>query len=234
MLTSLAKLAEDRFATVEATSFDIHRTIQPFFDRCELGGAAQGQALRFAPNSEIYGDGEENEGFYRVLSGVVRTCKFRPDGQRQIEAFHLPGEIFGFITGVARRVSAEAVCDSAVVSYQWCAFESPGEIDAQLVGKFFVSAMQSLRCAQEHSLLLGRHGAAQKVAGFLVEMADRAGCDKFIDLPMARQDIADYLGLTMETVSRTFKRLERGAIISLPKARRVCVKDERALRRICS
>ena len=92
--------------------------------------------------------------------------------------------------------------------------------------------MQSLRRAQEHSLLLGRSGAAVKVATFLVDMADRVGCGQIIDLPMARQDIADYLALTIETVSRTLSRLERDAYKSLPTARRVCVMNERALRRI--
>jgi CRP/FNR family nitrogen fixation transcriptional regulator len=94
--------------------------------------------------------------------------------------------------------------------------------------------MQNLQRAQEHSLLLGRRSASQKVAAFLVEMADRAACDRIIDLAMARQDIADYLNLTIETVSRTLSNLERAAIISLPTTRRVGVKDGEALRRICS
>ena len=139
----------------------------------------------------------------------MRTCKFRSDGQRQIDGFHLPGEIFGFGTGATHRLSAEAVCDSAVVAYRWRAFTSRGDIDDRLVGQFFVCAMQSLRRAQEHSLLLGRRGAAQRVAAFLVEMADRAGCYHIIDLPIARQDIADYLGLTIETVCRTLSNFER-------------------------
>ena len=184
--------------------------------------------------ARIYGEDDENRSFYKVLSGVVRTCKFRSDGQRQIDAFHLPGEIFGFATGDTHRLSAEAVCDSAVVAYHWSAFKSRGDVDDRLVGRFFVCAMQSLRRAQDHSLLLGRRGAAQRVAAFLVDMADRAARDQIIDLPMARRDIADYLGLTIETVSRTLSNLERESIITLPTARRVCVKDGRALRRISS
>jgi CRP/FNR family nitrogen fixation transcriptional regulator len=136
--------------------------------------------------------------------------------------------------GATHRLSAEAVCESTVIAYHWCAFKSDGDIEDRLVGQFFVCAMQSLRRAQEHSLLLGRSGAAVKVATFLVDMADRVGCGQIIDLPMARQDIADYLALTIETVSRTLSRLERDAFISLPTARRVCVMNERALRRISS
>lgn len=234
MLNAFSSRSDDRFLTVEAAPASIHRTIRSFSFQREVGGAEDGRGLHFALDSQIYGEDDENRSFYKVLSGVVRTCKFRSDGQRQIDAFHLPGEIFGFATAATHRLSAEAVCDSAVVAYHWSAFTSRGDIDDRLVGQFFVCAMQSLRRAQDHSLLLGRRSAAQRVATFLVDMADRIGCDKIIELPMARQDIADYLALTIETVSRTLSRLERDAFISLPTARRVCVKDGRALRRICS
>jgi CRP/FNR family nitrogen fixation transcriptional regulator len=233
MLTSLSNFADDRFSTLKAAPLGMHRTVQSSSDRREPG-TVHGQVLHFAPDAEIYGDGDENASFYKVLNGVVRTCKFRSDGRRQIDAFHLPGEIFGFDAGASHRLSAEAVCDCAVVAYRWRALETPGEIDDRLAGQFFVYAMQNLQRAQEHSLLLGRRSAVQKVAAFLVEMADRAACDHIIDLAMARQDIADYLGLTIETVSRTLSNLERDAIISLPTARRVCVNNAQALRRISS
>ncbi len=233
MLTSLSNFADAGFSTIRAAPSAMHRTVQPFSDRREGGGSAHGgQVLHFAPDAEIYGDGDENASFYKVLSGVARTCKFRSDGRRQIDAFHLPGEIFGFDAGTRHRLSAEAVSDCVVVAYRWRAVEAPGEIDDRLAAQFFGYAMQNLQRAQEHSLLLGRRSASQKVAAFLVEMGDRAACDHIIDLAMARQDIADYLGLTIETVSRTLSNLERDAIISLPAARRVCVKNAQALRRL--
>jgi CRP/FNR family nitrogen fixation transcriptional regulator len=220
------------FATVKATASGQHRTIFP--DRREANGSAHGQALRFAPDAHIYRDGDENGSCYQVLAGLVRTCKFRSDGRRQIDAFHLPGEFFGFDAGDRHRLSAEAVCDCAVIPYRWRALETSGEIDDRLAGRFFFHAMQNLRRAQEHALLLGRSSAVQKVAAFLVDMADRAPFDQFIDLAMARHDIADYLGLTMETVSRTFSNLERAAVISRPTARRICITNGQALRRISS
>jgi CRP/FNR family nitrogen fixation transcriptional regulator len=233
MLTSLSNFADAGFSTIRTAPSAMHRTVQPFSDRREGGGSAQGgQVLHFAPDAEIYGDGDENASFYKVVSGVARTCKFRSDGRRQIDAFHLPGEIFGFDAGTRHRLSAEAVSDCVVVAYRWRAVEAPGEIDDRLAAQFFGYAMQNLQRAQEHSLLLGRRSASQKVAAFLVEMGDRAACDHIIDLAMARQDIADYLGLTIETVSRTLSNLERDAIISLPTARRVCVKNGQALRRL--
>ncbi len=235
MLNSFSNFADIGLAAVKAAPTDMPRMARSFSDRRETGGGAHsGQVLHFAPDSEIYGDGDENVSFYKVLSGVVRTCKFRSDGRRQIDGFHLAGEIFGFDAGSRHRLSAEAVCDSAIVAYRWRALESSGEIDDRLAGQFFGYAMQNLQRAQEHSLLLGRRSAAQKVAAFLVEMADRATSDQVFDLAMARQDIADYLGLTIETVSRTLSILERDDVISLPTARRVCVKNNQALRRLSS
>jgi CRP/FNR family nitrogen fixation transcriptional regulator len=235
MLTLFRAEPMTDFSTLKPARSAMHGIVQSFSDRREASGSAHGgQVLHFAPDAEIYGDGDENASFYKVLSGVVRTCKFRSDGRRQIDAFHLPGEIFGFDAGTRHRLSAEAVSDCVVVAYRWRAVEAPGEIDDRLAAQFFGYAMQNLQRAQEHSLLLGRRSASQKVAAFLVEMADRAACDRIIDLAMARQDIADYLNLTIETVSRTLSNLERAAIISLPTTRRVGVKDGEALRRICS
>ncbi len=232
MLTSFSNFAEDRISTAKGSQ-GMQRSAQSFPDRREAAGAAHGQVLHFAADAGIYGDGDENASFYKVLNGVVRTCKFRSDGRRQIDAFHLSGEIFGFDAGARHRLSAEAVCDCTVVAYRWRALETPGEIDDRLAGQFFGYAMQNLQRAQEHALLLGRRSAAQKVAAFLIEMTDRSSSDQ-IDLAMARQDIADYLGLTIETVSRTLSNLERDGVISLPTARRVFIKNGQALRRISS
>jgi CRP/FNR family nitrogen fixation transcriptional regulator len=235
MPTSLSNLPDVGFLWIKAAPSGAHRTVQPFSDRLETGGSAYGgEVLHLAADSEIYGDGDESTSFYKVLSGVVRTCKFRRDGRRQIDAFHFPGEIFGFAASARHLFSAEAVCNCAVVAYRWRAFVTAGEIDDRLLGQFFVYAMQSLRRAQEHSLLLGRRSAPQKVAAFLIDMADRAASGQIIELAMARRDIADYLGLTIETVSRTLSTLERDAIVSLPTARRVCVRNGQALRRFSS
>ena len=235
MPTSLSNLPDVGFPWIKAASSGTHRTVQPFSHRLEAGGSAYGgEVLHLAADSEIYGDGDESTSFYKVLSGVVRTCKFRSDGRRQIDGFHLAGEIFGFAAGARHLFSAEAVCDCAVVAYRWQAFEAYGVVDVRVVGQFFVCAMQSLRRAQEHSLLLGRRSAAQKVAAFLVEMADRAAGGQIIDLAMARRDIADYLGITIETVSRTLSDLDRDAIVSLPTPRRICVRNGPALRRLGS
>jgi CRP/FNR family nitrogen fixation transcriptional regulator len=189
-----------------------------------------GVVMHFAPERQLYAEGDDARSFYKVVSGVVRTCRFLSDGRRQIDAFHMEGDVFGFEAGADHRMSAEAVSDCTVIAYRRRGLEAIVFHDDRLGNWFFAHAMTSLALAREHSLLLGRGSAAQKIAVFLQEIADREGNDNAADLPMSRQDIADYLGLTIETVSRTLSQLERDGIIALPTARRVELKDRRALR----
>ncbi|VFU10079.1 Nitrogen fixation regulation protein FixK [Methylocella tundrae] len=194
----------------------------------------RGNCCIFLPDAEIYADGCDNVSFYKVVSGVVRTCKFRSDGRRQIDAFYLPGDMFGFETGAEHRLSAEAVSECAVASYRWRGLDAIASADDWTARQFLSYALQNLRRAQEHSLVLGRRSASQKVAAFLIDMADRGPAGQTIDLAMARQDMADYLGLTIETVSRTLSQLEREGLISLPSARRICITNRIALHRLSS
>ncbi len=198
------------------------------------GFGQAGQILHFAADEEIYADGCENSSFYKIKSGVVRTCKFRSDGRRQIDAFYLSGDIFGFEEGSQHRHSAEAISECVVIAYRWRGVDALCSADSRLARQFLSQAMQGLRRAQDHALLLGRRSAAEKVAAFLADMAARGGHGEFIDLPMARQDIADYLGLTIETVSRTLSQLERDDVIALQSARRVRVTDRVLLQRMGS
>lgn len=187
------------------------------------------QILHFAADSEIYGDGNEARSYYKVTVGVVRTCRFLSDGRRQIHSFYIAGDVFGFEAGTEHRLSAEAVTDCTVVAYRRRGLEALAATDERLVQRFFSYALQCLERAQEHSLLLGRRSAAQKLAAFLLEMSNRRPGGEIIDLAMTRQDIADYLGLTIETVSRTLSQLERDGVITLPAARQVCLKKRAIL-----
>ncbi|MEA2740520.1 MAG: family transcriptional regulator, nitrogen fixation regulation protein [Acetobacteraceae bacterium] len=193
-----------------------------------------GVVMHFGPDRPIYAEGDEARCFYKVVSGVVRTCRFLSDGRRQIDAFHMTGEVFGFEAGSDHRMSAEAVSDCTVVAYRRRGLETMIARDDRLGRWFFAHAMNCLELAREHSLLLGRGSAAQKISAFLLEASSREGSDGVIDLAMSRQDIADYLGLTIETVSRTLSQLERDGTIKLPTARRVVLKDRRALKMLNS
>jgi CRP/FNR family nitrogen fixation transcriptional regulator len=195
-------------------------------DELELTGVT----VHAAADHQIYAEGDEARCFYKVVSGVVRTCRFLSDGRRQIDAFHREGDVFGFEAGADHRMSAEAVTECTVIAYRRRGLETMVSQDDRLGRWFFAHAMTCMASAREHSLLLGRASAAQKIAAFLLEVGDREGGGGVVDLMMSRQDIADYLGLTIETVSRTLSQLERDGVIGLPSARRVVLKDRRTLR----
>ncbi len=183
--------------------------------------------MHFAQDRDIYGEGDNAGVYFKVVSGVVRNCKFLSDGRRQIDAFHVAGDIFGFELGWEHTLSAEAVCDCVVVPYRRRGAD--GAKDELLSQQLFSHAMRSFAKAQEHSLLLGRRSAVEKVAAFLIEWAEQTASGAIVNLAMTRQDIADYLGLTIETVSRTLSQLERDAFIELPSARQITLKKVGAL-----
>jgi CRP/FNR family nitrogen fixation transcriptional regulator len=195
---------------------------------------AIGPVMHFAQDRDIYGEGDDADVFFKVVSGVVRTCKFLSDGRRQIDSFHVAGDVFGLEAGAEHTLCAEAVCDCTVISYRRRGLEMLAANDGSLSHQLFSYAMRSLARAQEHSLLLGRRSAVEKVAAFLIEWAEYAPESRVISLAMTRQDIADYLGLTMETVSRTLSQLERDGLIELPTARQIWIKNLAALRNLNS
>jgi len=191
-----------------------------------------GAAVRFERNTEIYGEDEPAEYFYQVVSGAVRTYKLLSDGRRQIGAFHLPGDVFGLEAGQNHHFSAEAIATSVVRVAKRSAIIALAGRDHDLATELWTRTANNLELAQDHMLLLGRKNAEERVASFLLQMADRAAAERTVDLPMSRQDIADYLGLTIETVSRTLTQLEGKATIELPSSRRVCLCNRAALQRL--
>jgi CRP/FNR family nitrogen fixation transcriptional regulator len=186
-------------------------------------------AHHYTANAEIYGAGTSARWFYVLISGVVRTCRFLSDGTRQIEAFYVAGEIFGLEEIGEHRLTAEAVCDCAVIALRRDGIERGQKAELGLANRMLDYAMRHLGQAREHAMLLGRRGALQRLAAFLLETAARQDDADVIALSMPRQDIVDYLGMTIETVSRSFSQLERDGLIGLPAARRIAIKDREAL-----
>jgi CRP/FNR family nitrogen fixation transcriptional regulator len=193
-----------------------------------------GAAMRFDQNAEIYGDDEPADYFYKVVRGAVRTYKLLSDGRRQISAFHLPGDLFGLEAGDNHRFTAEAVSDSIVLVVKRSALLLLAVRNTDVARELWTQTAGDLQRAQEHMLLLGRKNAQERVATFLLEIAGRISTEEAVDLPMSRQDIADYLGLTIETVSRTMTQLESTAAIELPTCRRILLRNRAALRRLNS
>ena len=190
-----------------------------------------GAPMRFARNTEIYGEEDPAEYLYQVVSGAVRTYRVLDDGRRQISAFYLPGDIFGVEAGDTHMSSAEAVGDAQVLVAKRSAVMARAEHERDLSKQLWTLTVRELQRIQEHSMLLIK-SAEERVAGFLLEMAGRSPAGAAIDLPMCRQDIADYLGLTIETVSRTFTQLVQSGTIALEKSRRILFRNRAALDRL--
>jgi CRP-like cAMP-binding protein len=192
-----------------------------------------GALMTVARNSEIYGENEPADYLYKVVSGTVRTYKVLVDGRRQIGAFHLPGDMFGLETGDVHTFSAEAITDCRITVIKRSAVMALAERDNDVARQMWKLTARELHRAQEHNLILIK-SAQERVAGFLLEMSKRVSGEGAIELPMSRQDIADYLGLTIETVSRTLSHLERSAAIAVPTSRRIVLRDRNALSRLNS
>lgn len=191
-----------------------------------------GAPISFTRNEEIYGEDESAEFLYQITRGAVRTHKLLSDGRRQIGAFYLSGDIFGLEAGDRHRLTAEAVSDTTVLVIKRSVLVSLAAQNAELARDLWTRAARELEHVQHLMLVLGRKNALERVAGFLLEMAGRVLRQNAIELPMSRQDIADYLGLTIETVSRTFTQLEGAATIALPSSRRIVLRDRAALVRL--
>jgi len=189
--------------------------------------AHQRQPLAFhAAGTEIYAQGERAEGLYLVTFGAVRVYRLLSDGRRQISAFHLPGEVFGFEADGTHHFFAEAIAATGLQAIKPTA-------DADFASAVLPLAVAGLVRAQEHLLVLGRQSARERVAAFLLDMAARQGDLDEIELPMSRTDIGDYLGLTIETVSRVFSRLKETGVIRLPGLRSVVLARRNILEGMC-
>jgi CRP/FNR family transcriptional regulator, nitrogen fixation regulation protein len=223
---------------IRANSFR-QSTVQPRNRPLSNGCAAvdaielMGTVMPFARNAEIYGENEPADYLYKVVRGTVRTYKVLVDGRRQIGAFHLPGDVFGFETGNEHTFAAEAITDCRIALIRRSALTALAARDNEVARQMWAFTARELQRVQAHLLLLIK-SAQERVATFLLEMAGRVSAGGTVELVMSRQDIADYLGLTIETVSRTLTQLEKTAAIEVSTSRRIVLRDHSALVRLNS
>jgi len=199
-------------------------SLDPLFGSVEL----QGVAMPFGRNDEVYGEGEPADYVYKVLAGAIRSYKILSDGRRQIVGFYLPGDVFGLSCEDEHSCSAEAVADSQVQVGRRSTLLRVAARDADIAKALWSFTAAELKRSQEHGLLLIK-SAQERIAAFLLDMARRLLSKNEVDLPMSRQDIADHLGLTIETVSRTFTQLADSATIQLLASRRIVLRNRTLL-----
>jgi CRP/FNR family nitrogen fixation transcriptional regulator len=189
-----------------------------------LLACSQPSIAHFYPvDATIYAQGDATGPLYLVEFGTVRVCQITPDGRRQVTSFCYAGDVFGLEPGSEHEFYAESVDGAGIRVLR------PAD-PTGFAQKLLSLAIRRFACVQAHLVLLGRLSANEKIASFLVDLMDRQDSDDLITLPMQRSDIADYLGLTFETVSRVLRVLKDKGMIHVPSVDRIEVLDADALR----
>jgi len=223
--------------TAQTSQSSIFVPPSPSGRRPALGVAANaGMAQTVASGEAVFIEGDPAENFYEVIRGTVRLHKLLPDGRRQITGFLSAGHLLGLSHANAYVYSAEAIGPVTVLCYPRARLDRLMDEVPGLARRLLVAASDELRQAQDQMLLLGRKTAAEKIASFLATLATLQGgaASEELELPMSRNDIADYLGLTMETVSRTLAKLKRDRLIALPTHTRVELLDRDRLEELAA
>jgi len=193
---------------------------------------ALGTVCRFGRNETIFGEGDELQSSYKIMSGAVRLSRITEDGRRQIVEFRGPGDFIGFEWVGEYALTAEAVRDVTAVRYMRTRVDRMLELRSDVRDSVMALIRGELRAAHEHLVTLGCQGAKERVATFLLQLARRAGAKDgdTIEIELGRQDMADYLGLTLETISRTFSEFRRIGAIGLPERRKIVLRSKAQLR----
>jgi len=168
-----------------------------------------------------------------VQSGALRIFKLLHDGRRQVVAFLFPGDFLGIVNRVAYAYGAEAIGHVHLCRFSRSEFDDLLARFRGLQKRLFAVVRHELNAAQDQMVLLGRKTAREKIVSFLITFSNYAAksgrTENPITIPVARQDIGDYLGLTVETVSRTFTTLKREGVITLLPNKRVRLNDKKQL-----
>ncbi len=190
----------------------------------------------FPASFTVFREGDASDHLFSISNGAVKLYKLMPDGRRQIIDFLFSGDIFGLGVDGGYCYTAETITPTHLCRFTHRKLDSLLVEIPRLERRMYAMAIKDLVAAQEQMLLLGRKTAREKVASFLVQLSRRAVQTGLpaspIALPMSRADIADYLGLTIETVSRTFTQLKRDAIIALPASGHAVLDNWDALREL--
>jgi CRP/FNR family nitrogen fixation transcriptional regulator len=195
-----------------------------------------GTIVSYVPGQEVVGEGDPTDNFFLVMDGLFRAEKVTADGRRQVFAFHMAGELCGLEPDGAHKLTIEAQdqASMAILPRSLCRLQMNDhpEISAAL----FDGATRAWTLAIDHTMMIGCGSAEERLAWFLTTLSARSagGAARFVNLAMQRRDIADYLGLTIETVSRTFTRFKCLGLINFSHVRRVHILRPDALARLAA
>ncbi len=203
-------------------------TLVEFLHKSQVFGVRQS----LPRNQTIFSEGDSTDQVYELVSGTVRLCKHTPGGRRHILDFVMPGEIFGLLEHSEHTVTAEAVGDVVLISYSRSRLDKLAAGDPTVRRRILSIVSDDLLTAQQQLLILGCQDAREKMASFFLRLAGRSGLKsgERLQLPMGRQDIADHLGLTIETVCRTIRALHRAGIVQVPNVHELVLANMAALR----
>jgi CRP/FNR family transcriptional regulator, nitrogen fixation regulation protein len=235
-MLQIAPVAQETFATRARTPWPVIEGGRSGETADPMATALQtlGTTLKFKRNTAIFNQGEPARHVYKVISGAIRTCRVLMDGRRQIADFYLAGDFFGLDWQSEHGFTAEAVADAVVVSYPRAQLENVAETNTA-VQKLLMSLLcKGLTATQNHVVMLGRQTAQERLAWFLLRSMERADDETTVELPMGRLDIADYLGLTIETVSRVISDFKRRQYIAVSGSHQVTLKNLDALEALAS
>ena len=199
---------------------------------------SEASVAHFGAGEEVAGEGDPAESYFMVVKGVFRSVKVTRDGRRQIFAFYMPGDMCGLEPGPTYDLTIEAVNAGSIAVLSRCACRARMSRDTQFNSAVFEAATRALALSIDHMTMVGRSSAEERLAWFLKMLRERSAVagrePPTVELVMQRQDIADYLGLTIETVSRTFTHMKERGYIALPTTRRVEILNPKALERLAA
>lgn len=194
-------------------------------ERCELceAFAIASSSVRapLAAGEEIFRQGDRASFVYRVLKGAVISYRLLNDGRRQVTEFHVAGDFLGLEAGLEYRTTAEALGGTTIATVRRADLAGLAAADSGLARALWQMSVRAFQRSEDHAMILARQGATERVVAFLLDYADRLGTLEIVDLPMTRQDMADHLGLTIHTVSRTLSQLQTSGLVEARSSRHV-------------
>ena len=223
----ISEISDLPMATPRAETPDCHL--------CDVfANASAAPRSPFAAGEQLVRQGDPVQLVYRVLQGAVVSYRLLADGRRQVTGFHLPGDFVGLEAGIEHTTTAEALGAVHASAIGRAELAEGASTEPGLARALWQVTVRSAQRSQDHALILARQGATERVVAFLLDFAERLGSPEVIDLPMTRQDIADFVGLTIHTVSRTLSQLQSAGLIEARSTRHVRLRQRERLEGICA